>query len=326
MESPLTHSPVVITTVLTDALADYMQRGGAVILLASKWPGALGSYPHYFWRDAVFAPPVGPFTHGECARLIDLHQYDLNEHKNDVIPVEALGIAGSVDPMLRLLETHDMRNVGILDQLFATKVGDGLLVASSLDHENTAGQWVLQRLARFAFDWTLDPSPAFPVTELDSAVLEDLAVARANGIMGLEQWRFKLDEEQVGEGQGWMEPGYDRSSWDGIRAGRSWEGQGYSYDGMAWYVKEIDVPENWADGRITLVADGIDDAYTVWINGEPVETHGSFTVHEETVWLKQTTTDLTGVLVPGEVNTIALQVVDIVGGGGVYKPIYLAVE
>jgi len=37
-------------------------------------------------------------------------------------------------------------------------------------------------------------------------------------------------------------------------------------------------------------------------------------------------TDLTDYLRPGESNLIVLQVVDITGQGGVYKPLYLAVE
>ena len=42
--------------------------------------------------------------------------------------------------------------------------------------------------------------------------------------------------------------------------------------------------------------------------------------------LVQTVTDLTDYLLPGEENTLALQVVDITGQGGIYKPLYLAVE
>jgi hypothetical protein len=324
--SPTAYSPVVLTTVLTDRLADYIEQGGVVVLLASKWPGALGSYAHFFWRDAMFVPPLGPFTAAEAERIIDLLQYDLNERKSEVLPVEALGIADEVDPLIRLLETHDLREVGILDQAFATRAGSGVLIASSLDHENPAGQWLLTRLVRFGTDWTRDPSPAFPTAELPIDKLHELAVARANGILGLEEWRFKLDPLKQGEAAGWMQPGYDRSGWDAIRAGRGWESAGYSYDGLAWYVREIDVPADWQGGKITLVADGVDDAYTVWVNGQAVQTHGSFTDHEQTVWLIQTTTDLTDALIPGQTNTLALQVMDITGQGGVYKPIYLAVE
>jgi len=42
--------------------------------------------------------------------------------------------------------------------------------------------------------------------------------------------------------------------------------------------------------------------------------------------LQQTVTDLTGYLIPGETNTLALQVVDITGQGGIWRPIYLAVD
>jgi hypothetical protein len=333
---PTDHSNVVVTSVLTHELADFITRGGAVILLTSKWPGALGSYHHYFWRDAVFVPPVGPWTGTDCDRIIDLQYCDLNTTKSQVISLSDLGITEYADTLLRLFDTHDLQTVVVYDQLVATRAGDGLLVASSLDHSTQAGQWVLGELAAWAAAWLMrTPVTAgksgrldeFPATELPAELLHKLAVNRANGIQSLEHnWRFSLDPDQVGEQEGWMSREIDDSGWDLVRAGTGWERLGYSYDGMAWYRRWIEVPEDWTGANVRLIADGIDDAYTVWVNGSEVNTHGSFTVHEETVWLKQTVTDLTGYLVPGEANLLVLQVVDIVGQGGIWKPVYLAAD
>ena len=196
---------------------------------------------------------------------------------------------------------------------------------------------MLGKLAAWAGRWIGDPEyglmsagetdDRFPMSTISLEKLRELAVARANGILPLDEgWQFALDPEQQGEALGFQLPGFDDSKWDTVRTGVSWEALGYSYNGMGWYRKRLDIPADWAGGKVRLIAEGIDDAYTVWVNGQQVQTHGSFTVHEETVWLVQTVTDLTGYLVPGKENTIALQVVDITGQGGIYKPLYLAVE
>ena len=75
-----------------------------------------------------------------------------------------------------------------------------------------------------------------------------------------------------------------------------------------------------------LVAEGVDDAYRLWINGEPVAVYGSFTDHDKTVFMIQTETDLTNHLKYGGKNLFVLQVVDLFGGGGINRPIYLRIE
>ncbi|MBN2080863.1 hypothetical protein JW859_01525 [bacterium] len=344
--------PVVVTSVLTHDLVDYMGGGGVVVLITSKWPGALGSHHHYFWRDSCFAPPVGPFDRADVDKLVELHPFDLTLNKAEVIPVDELGITGQVDPLIRLYDTHDLSTVITYDALFATRVGAGLLIASSLDHGTTGGQWVLGKLCGWAAAWfelsgldtsmfgianSLDTGEdpaawarglrAFPVTSLSVEQARQLATARANQIIPLnEDWRFLTDPEQTGEERGLYQPDVLIECMDTIQCGKSWESQGYSYDGMAWYRKWVEIPADWTGSRVKLVAEGIDDAYTVWVDGEAVATHGSFTDHEQTVWQMQTTTDITDYITPGASNLIVLQVVDIVGQGGVYKPLYLAVE
>lgn len=171
------------------------------------------------------------------------------------------------------------------------------------------------------------PLRSFPVTSMPVERLRELATPRANQIIPLDEgWEFVLDPDQQGEANGYQQPATELEGAAQISCGKSWESQGYDYDGMAWYRRFIDVPEDWAGGRIRLVAEGVDDAYTVWVNGQAAATHGSFTDHEQTVWLKQTVTDITDYVRPGERNFLVLQVVDIVGQGGVYKPLYLAVE
>jgi sialate O-acetylesterase len=141
-----------------------------------------------------------------------------------------------------------------------------------------------------------------------------------------DNWRFQIDPEQQGEKSGWGGKDFADQNWPLLQAGILWENQGYSYDGMAWYRRQLDVPAEWRGKKIVLVAEGVDDAYQLWINGKPIAFYGSFTDHSKTVFQIKTETDLTDYLVPGEKNTIVLQVVDVFGGGGITQPIYLRIE
>jgi hypothetical protein len=335
------HSPVVVTPVLTTELADYAQRGGVVVVCSSQWPGGLGSYPHFFWRDSIFVPPVGPWfpdaVGGQAGqrltdRIVQLQPYDLNRDSGDVLPVQDLGIADDVDPLLRLFDTHDLSEAATYDQLFATRVGKGLLVASSLDHGTDAGQWVLSKVLAWALVWKLRELQGqlndFPRTTLSAGALDKLTVARANGILDINAgWRFATDPRAQGEAQGWAKPEFDDKAWQTVTTGQSWESfLGKDYDGMGWYRRRVSIPADWAGGKVRLVCEGVDDAYVVWVNGRKVGSHGSFTDHDQTVWQQETLTDITAALKPGQDNTIVLQVVDIVGQGGVWKPVYLALE
>ncbi|MEJ2637587.1 MAG: hypothetical protein P8184_20160, partial [Calditrichia bacterium] len=217
--------------------------------------------------------------------------------------------------------------VGIYDQLFATRVGDGLLLASSLDHTAEAGQWVLSRLLTWGKEEVAGKEHAFPTTEMPVERLLTFAVARTNAVVPLNKdWHFKLDPQQEGEKLGWAAPDFDDRDWATIQAGRMWESQGYSYDGMAWYRKVVDIPKRKKDEKVYLVADGVDDAYRLWANGKAVAVHGSFTDHDKTVFMTKTETDITDALNFGQPNLIVLQVVDLFGGGGISRPIYLRIE
>src|SRR5690606_35506513 len=230
--------------------------------------------------------------------------------------------------------------VQVFDQLWGTRIGDGTLVASSIDMSTHASQWILARIVSYLemqrrMDELLAEKPAvmlypemdWPHTALSLEQAHELEVARANGIIDITPgWHFSLDENGEGESLGWQQAGFDDSAWDMIDAGKGWESAGYSYNGLAWYRRTLTIPPDWQGGRVRLVAEGIDDAYTVFVNGKPVGTHGSYTEHELTVWLQQTVTDLTDALEYGQENTIAIQVMDITGQGGIWRPIYLAVE
>ena len=113
----------------------------------------------------------------------------------------------------------------------------------------------------------------------------------------------QADQESVGE--------IDDSNWDSINAPGQWESQGYrGLDGIAWYRKTIDVPEQMLNRSLSLSLSMIDDNDRTFVNGQLVgSTSGYRTPRKYEV--------------PADVNdvkqmTIAVQVIDNQGAGGIY--------
>jgi hypothetical protein len=325
--SVLPAKAVVASTVLTHSMIDFLVKGGRLLLFTSRWPGALGSERNMYWADAIFLPPVGPFSDKDREQLLSLQMFDLTHQKSEVIPINDLGLQSDFDPLLRLFEIHGLDTVNFHDQLTASRVGKGLLIASSLDHTSEAGQWLLAELIHWADQWDSNRDSTYPLTEVDPEKLKSFTVAKVNSIFMLtDNWRFQIDPEQQGEKSDWAGKDFADQSWPLLQAGRLWENQGFSYDGMAWYRRQLEVPIDWKEKKIVLVAEGVDDAYQLWINGKSVAFYGSFTDHSKTVFQIKTETNLTDYLVFGKKNSIVLQVVDVFGGGGITQPIYLRIE
>lgn len=139
-------------------------------------------------------------------------------------------------------------------------------------------------------------------------------------------WRFRTDPERKGEDAGLHGHGIDDASWPLHRAGEPWEQQGAAdYDGRAWYRREVTLPKAWSEETIHLVAPGIDDAATIWINGARVsdlrKLLGTFRAAD--VRLKLDNDQLKF----GEPNLIVIRVDDARGFGGlVWFPLSLRTD
>lgn len=142
---------VVVAHKLTERLVEFMEGGGRVVHLASKTVGSIPSQPASMWGQVPLLVSDASLGAGTDEALLDLLDYDLTRRTVRTIPTGQLGIADLVKPLVRLVWTHDMQErPRMLDSVFAARVGKGLLVASSLDHTEEAGLWLLERLVRFA--------------------------------------------------------------------------------------------------------------------------------------------------------------------------------
>jgi len=139
----------------------------------------------------------------------------------------------------------------------------------------------------------------------------------------LPTWRFRTDAEERGDALGWKDGTATGDGWRDMPAGRHWEAEGVTYDGVAWYAIDVEVPESWEGRAIHLVCEGVDDSYHLYVNGQLVANYGDPETGE-TVWLVRTASDVSSAIECGTTNRVVLRVVDHTGAGGLHRPVSLA--
>ena len=141
-----------------------------------------------------------------------------------------------------------------------------------------------------------------------------VTLAQESGAINLGgQWKFLADHghkrgDRGDTSKGFHKPDFDDSKWRDLNVGASWESQGISYDGIAWYRKQFNVPASWQGRTLILQLGTPDDACEVYLNGKSLG-----------IW--KYTQDVF-VVVPqdalayGQTNTLAVRVWDWYKGGG----------
>ena len=136
----------------------------------------------------------------------------------------------------------------------------------------------------------------------------------------LAEWKFKTDEKETGEKQGWHKPACDDSGWKTLLAGKWWEAQGFEgYNGIAWYRRTIRVPEKLKGKKIILRFGGLDDKGWVYFDGKMIYNGEK----EKARYLDPVVLDITDRLKFGRDHQIAVRVSDRRGAGGIWKPVVI---
>ena len=144
-------------------------------------------------------------------------------------------------------------------------------------------------------------------------------------------WRIKFDEDNQGIDLGW--PGAPPEDCQDINLPSAWNEvfpERYTYQGTAWYFREIRLQPGQPDERVTICFEGANYRCEVYVNGRKVGEHeGGFTCF---------TFDITDAIQPGELNLFAVRVngdldewtlppsgVDWFNYCGIYRPVYLRI-
>lgn len=293
---------------------EFVKQGGRALLVAGDRKGSLRTDSIWFLKGAPFAPPHALNDKLPQDFLIELSSFDL---ENGLV-LHGDAWLDHVDPLLGFWDTHDIAHVNPWLFAFTTRYGEGRLGATVLERSTPAGEYVFACLLKHLAE---GPDPRASVPPELAARLER---ALSSAPLDLVQWQIAFDPSDRGVAQGWADGGeHSGADWQPIEAGKHWENAGFEHrDGVAWYRTTFELPAHWKDDAITFVCEGVDDSYRVYLDGRELARHGNPET-DETVWLVRTTTDLTGRARLGERHTLVLRVVDHVGSGGVYKPVYI---
>ena len=131
-----------------------------------------------------------------------------------------------------------------------------------------------------------------------AAVLDRHVITRLEG-----QWYFQPDPKDVGESEGWANPGRVRERT--IPVPTSWQvvfEDLRRYVGTAWYEREFSIPADVRGRRVAIQFMGVDWGAKFFVNGKPAGQHeGAF---------EPFAVDITDLVNYGEKNTLTIKVWD----------------
>lgn len=142
------------------------------------------------------------------------------------------------------------------------------------------------------------------------------------------EWRFATDPTDVGVKGKWSAESVADSGWAKVRSdqGNGWESQGFEgYTGLGWYRQRFTRPAEPARQHAYLYFGAVDEDATVFLNGQQVFEHScaSTGLSPDQIWLKPFAFDAAAQLRPGQANLLAVRVLNRLGMGGIYLPVYL---
>ena len=141
----------------------------------------------------------------------------------------------------------------------------------------------------------------------------DCEVSDTNSKTLNHNWLFRTDPNNVGLLFEWNNYVENKEGWVESTPGKPWEDSGFDYDGVAWYITEITLP----DWPTTYLGFGkIDDSATMWINGTHIDTWTD--IGSESVLV-----DLTKYGKARDELYLSIRIDDYGGFGGIKQPIIL---
>lgn len=112
-----------------------------------------------------------------------------------------------------------------------------------------------------------------------------------------------------------VDPGLD-ADWNTVALPATWEQHGLAeFDGLAWYRRDVTLPEVWAGRPLEVELGAIDDRDTVYWNGQRIGGH-----EQSGQWQKPRHYVVPGESVRAGANLLAVRVLDTGGLGGFASP------
>lgn len=153
------------------------------------------------------------------------------------------------------------------------------------------------------------PDFAEPLAQLKK-LIADPALAGRETQAAQTAWYEKADPGSE-PGAAWSATELDTRDWKTMTLPTYWESAGYpDFDGIFWFRRTFELPQNWDGGDVGLHFGAIDDNDTTWVNGTQV----GATVG----WDRPRIYRVPANLLKRGANVIAVRVLDLGAGGGMY--------
>lgn len=153
----------------------------------------------------------------------------------------------------------------------------------------------------------------------DEVKKPEFVKAEAKDVFSLNgKWLFKIDPKDEGVNQRWYTTQIKKDDWRTIEVPGYWETQFSEYkdyDGIAWYWKEINIPENLKAYPLVLKFGAVDDDCTVYVNGEKVYENKGYNIPFEI--------PINSFVRDGKLH-IAVRVVDTFQAGGIWRDVVIS--
>ncbi|HEY3323477.1 MAG TPA: sialate O-acetylesterase [Planctomycetota bacterium] len=120
----------------------------------------------------------------------------------------------------------------------------------------------------------------------------------------VEKW---WDENDAGTHEGWFKSEHDTAGWREVTLPAEGKADVPPFDGVVWFRKEVDIPQDWAGKELSLFITGIWEPDTTWFNGSVVGSFGQG-------WVNRTS-KISAALVKAGRNVIAVRVLAQAGRG-----------
>lgn len=287
-------------------------------------------FAHWEARSEELAAGMGGGWHGYVARLHEIWTDEMFAQARPLLDAAKAAAAG---------EPEFAARVAFLEQGFehARLTAEVARVFAETD-DLAARLEVLGRLDRMRVAMAGSSVANLPMMQwLETRYFERWPTAELEGREIIGQlpldWRLRWDPQEVGQAEGWFDPAIDDAGWLPVSVKSAWEKQpvgaawreehGRDYDGLAWYRVEFDMPEALRGRRVFLLFGAVDEAATVWVNGQLVGEHPFV---NEADWITPFVMEFTDAARFGEANTVVVLVEDRSGAGGVWRPVLLVAE
>lgn len=150
------------------------------------------------------------------------------------------------------------------------------------------------------------------------------------------KWRFKIDQEDSGLRENWQKSKWEDISknWVSINTSSSWDkdqsglpeelrSKLKDYNGKGWYATRIKTDEKMKNKKVYLVFGAVDDSCEVYVNGEKA---GEHIFKKGNDWCTPFSIRIDQGFNDNEWQVITVRVSNAKGDGGIWKPVWLAVE